>query len=204
MYNNTWRCWPPFTSWISLVISGRLFRQPGINLTIPWTTPPPPSSIRSTWTCFLYGMWYLFHICTCVQCNIGLHKFLGKHKGRNAWSIMSDWIWYQNLQNQTEKGESDIRSDIVLNFLPICNIWFLNLWETMFIYVFVSMRVSVSMYLSLSFSMSMISLMIMKHEHEQIWKTIFLPIDIGSLDTGLARHWNRLKCLYCGGLRHFS
>ncbi len=70
----------------------------------------------------------------------------------------------------------------------------------------------------------MLSLMFMKHEYEQIWKTFFLPIDIGSLDIGsldigslhigsldigsldigLARHWNRLKCLCCGGLRHFS
>ncbi len=47
---------------------------------------------------------------------------IGGHLLRYPWSAISDWAWYRNFRYRTEESESDIISDIGINFYPISDI----------------------------------------------------------------------------------
>jgi hypothetical protein len=47
---------------------------------------------------------------------------IGGHSDQYPWSVISDWAWYQNLDNGLKRAKSDIISDIGINFYPISDI----------------------------------------------------------------------------------
>ncbi len=51
---------------------------------------------------------------------------IGGHLVRYPWSAISDWAWYRNFRYRIERAESDIISDIGINFYPISYIRHLN------------------------------------------------------------------------------
>ncbi len=47
---------------------------------------------------------------------------IGGHLVWYPWSAISDWAWYRNFRYRTERVESNIISDVGINFYPISNI----------------------------------------------------------------------------------
>jgi hypothetical protein len=57
-----------------------------------------------------------------IQLLILQGTIIGGHLVRYPWSMISDWTCYRNLRYWTERKESNIISDIGINFYPISNI----------------------------------------------------------------------------------
>ncbi len=57
------------------------------------------------------------------------YVLIGGHLVRYPWSAISDWAWYRNFRYRTERAESDIISDIGIDFYPISDIRHLSTYK---------------------------------------------------------------------------
>ncbi len=149
--------------------------------------------------------WYAFP-CTC-KLQQG-PPTIGGHLVRYPWSAISDWAWYRNFRYRTERAESDILSDIGINFYLISDIRLLNAYRQIQQLSVIALAhhskgrgfesASWNIFF-LPYRISEWALMsIPKHfrYRNDIFQSDIFVSDIGATDVvvGYRRHWDRRRC----------